>query len=67
MMTIGDGVLAMLEPRRHVALWRSGPRLWRKTLTPFIRRPELTRLLGLAGIGFGLWLASRQHVGFSRG
>jgi hypothetical protein len=60
MLTIGDGVLALVQPRRHVALWRSGPRFWRKSLVPFVRRPQLTRLLGLSAVGLGIWCASRQ-------
>jgi len=26
MMVIGDSVLALVAPRRHVALWKDGPR-----------------------------------------
>jgi hypothetical protein len=29
MLTIGDGLLAAVQPRRHVLLWESGPCLWR--------------------------------------
>lgn len=61
MITIGDGVLGLLQPRRHISLWRSGPRVWRKTMIPFARRPELTRLFGLAALGVGVWVASRQR------
>jgi len=60
MLTIGDGLLAALQPRRQVLLWDSGPRVWRKSIRPFIRNPELTRLLGVVGLGLGLWLANRQ-------
>jgi len=62
MIMIGDGVLGLLEPRRHVLLWRSGPRFWRKTLTPFARRPGLTQLFALAELGLGIWLGSRQRA-----
>ena len=61
MMIIGDGVLALLAPRRHVALWLEGPKLWRTTMMPFVKRPRTTRLLGAFGLGVGLWLASRQR------
>ena len=60
MLTIGDGLLAVLQPRRHVLLWESGPRVWRNSIRPFIRNPGLTRLLGVVGLGLGLWLANRQ-------
>jgi len=59
-LMIGDGLLAATQPRRHVLLWQSGPRLWRNSIRPFIRNPGLTRLLGVVGLGLGLWLANRQ-------
>jgi hypothetical protein len=62
MLTIGDGLLAALQPRRHVLLWESGPRVWRNSMRPFIRNPGLTRLLGLAAVGWALWLANRQQT-----
>jgi hypothetical protein len=62
MLTIGDGLLAALQPRRHVLLWESGPRVWRNSMRPFIRNPGLTRLLGLAAVGWALWLSNRQQT-----
>jgi hypothetical protein len=61
MLMIGDGVLALAEPRRHALLWRAGPAWWRELVDPFVDRPALTRALGAAGALFGLWLASRQQ------
>jgi hypothetical protein len=61
MAIIGDGVLCMVSPRRHVSLWLSGPRWWRRGFEPFIRHPDLTRLLGSVGVAFGLWLAWKQE------
>jgi hypothetical protein len=61
-LVVGDGLLGLAQPRRHVLLWESGPRVWRKAMTPFVRRPALTRVLGLAAVGLGLWLASRQQA-----
>lgn len=63
MMIIGDSVLAMLAPRRHVGLWAEGPAWWERTSAPFLRRPQMTRLLGLAGLGLGVWLARRSESG----
>lgn len=57
---IGDGVLAFLEPQRHVGLWRRGPEPWQQMVRPFEEHPQLTRWLGAAEFAFGLWLASRQ-------
>lgn len=62
MLAIGDGVLALLEARRHVLLWRRGPRLWRRTVTPFARHPQMTRLFGAATVALGVWLASQQRA-----
>ncbi len=58
---IGDGMMALVRPREHIALWRGGPEWWDKSLEPFARRPGLTRVVGAAGILFGIWLASRQE------
>lgn len=61
MLMIGDGVLAMAQPRRHVNLWRVGPEPWREALSFFDRRPGLTAAIGALEVGAGLWLASRQR------
>lgn len=60
MMMIGDGVLALIEPRRHAALWRAGPAPMRRSVAWFERRPLLTAALGAVEIGLGIWLATRQ-------
>ena len=61
MTIIGDGMLCMVSPRRHISLWLSGPRWWRRMFEPFVDHPDLTRVLGAFGVGFGLWLAWRQE------
>ncbi len=60
LLMIGDGVLALLYPRRHPALWRGGPRTYREAIDFFTRNPELTRLLGGLEVALGLWLARKQ-------
>ncbi len=60
LLMIGDGVLAFVEPRRHVLLWRRGPRAWQAMMDQFVERPGLTRWLGAAEIALGFWLATRQ-------
>jgi hypothetical protein len=60
MLMIGDGVLGLIEPRRHIGLWRRGPAPWQMMMDPFIDRPGLTRCIGAAEAILGLWLASRQ-------
>jgi hypothetical protein len=61
MLMVGDGILAVLEPRRHVKLWMDGPKPWRATMKPFVTRPGMTRVLGALELGLGVWLASRQR------
>lgn len=63
MMIIGDGTLAVVDPKRHAALWNCGPRPWKAIVKPFIRNPNLTRCLGVAGVLAGIWLAQRQQPG----
>jgi hypothetical protein len=61
MCMIGDGVLAVIDPRRHVRLWERGPEVWERTMRPFAQRPTLTRLIGLAEAAVGVWLGRRQR------
>jgi len=60
MLAIGDGLLCAVQPERHTNLWLNGPSWWQRAWRPVVDRPNVTRLLGLAGVGFGLWLASRE-------
>ncbi|MGQ0533047.1 MAG: hypothetical protein ACT4OF_10215 [Caulobacteraceae bacterium] len=62
MLMIGDGVLMMLQPRRHVTLWDAGPEAWRKMIGYFEDRPALTMGLGALQAAAGVWLASRQSA-----
>ena len=61
MTIIGDSVLCMISPRRHTALWLSGPHWWQRAWEPFVRHPGVTRAMGAVGLGFGLWLAWQQE------
>jgi len=60
MLAIGDGLLCAVQPERHTNLWLNGPAWWQRGWRPVVDHPNVTRLLGLAGVGFGLWLASRE-------
>ena len=60
-VTIGDGIIALVSPREHSLLWEVGPEGARKTARFFAENPNLMRLLGAAQLGFGLWLALRQY------
>ena len=59
MMMIGDGVVAIAFPERHVLRWTFGPAGYRRAMWALARRPGLTRFLGAAEAGLGLWWAAR--------
>lgn len=58
-VVIGDGVVGALFPSRHVARWMRGPAAWRAVMRPFADHPGLTRVVGVAEVGVGLWWAGR--------
>ncbi len=61
LLAIGDGVAALVQPRRHMRLWRDGPRWWARGMDVFVESPALARAAGVAEIAAGLWWASRQR------
>ncbi len=58
---IGDGLLGLIQPRRHVELWQeqAGGAQW--LVRPFVGRPTLRRAYAVVQIAAGLALAARQH------
>jgi hypothetical protein len=58
---IGDGALALVEPRGHAGLWQKGPANWQRLVRPFVEHPAMIRCAGALGIALGLWLALRQE------
>jgi hypothetical protein len=56
---IGDGLLGLLQPERHVGLWRSDVAAVDAVVKPFGGKPGRRRLYGLAQIAAGILLASR--------
>lgn len=55
---IGDGVLGLLQPRRHVDLWRSRFAGADALVRPFANRPGRRRLYGLVQLVAGILLAA---------
>ncbi|WP_242117714.1 hypothetical protein [Sphingomonas lacusdianchii] len=57
---IGDGMLGLLQPRRHVELWReqAGGAEW--LVRPFVGHPGRRRAYAVLQIAAGLALAARQ-------
>lgn len=62
-LTLGDGVIALLAPREHSLLWETGPESVRKLTRFFADNPSYLRILGATQIAFGVWLALRQYRG----
>ena len=60
-ITVGDGVIELIAPREHSLLWEMGPEGTRRVARFFADNPNCMRLLGLAQVGFGVWLALRQY------
>ncbi len=62
MTMIGDGVLAVIGPRRHVTLWkpRDGASWWNRMLRWFVQHRRATRAIGAVEIVAGVALAQRQ-------
>lgn len=55
---IGDGALGLLQPERHVALWRSPVRAVDLLVRPFAGRPGWRRGYGAVQIAAGIALAA---------
>jgi hypothetical protein len=58
---IGDALLGLLQPRRHVKLWEEDAAGAEKLVALFRDRPGRRRAYALLQIGTGLWLAGRQR------
>jgi hypothetical protein len=56
---IGDGLLGILQPRRHVELWQSEVPAVDALIRPFKQRPARRRVYGALQLSAGLLLASR--------
>ncbi|TKD50507.1 hypothetical protein [Sphingomonas baiyangensis] len=55
---IGDGLLGMLQPQRHIELWRSDVGAVDALVRPFAGRPRRRRAYGALQLGAGVLLAS---------
>jgi hypothetical protein len=65
MLLIGDGVLGLLRPAAHCAVWRTGHVGWNSVVDWFAARPLLVRACGAAEAAAGVWLAERQFARLS--
>ena len=55
---VGDGLLGMVQPRRHVDLWRSDIPAADGLVRPFAGRPVRRRAYGMLQVAAGLMLAA---------
>ena len=58
---VGDGLIGLLQPRRHVDLWQDDALGTEKLVKPFVDRPGRRRLYAIVQIAAGLALAARQR------
>ena len=57
---IGDGVMGLLKPRWHSALWNFGPELARAATEELAAHPKTARAVYLSEAIAGILLASQQ-------
>jgi hypothetical protein len=55
LILIGDGLIACFKPTREARAWRFGPEPWRSLMGALATRPQLSRAVGIAQVGVGLW------------
>ncbi len=57
---VGDGLIGLVQPRRHVDLWKDDALGTEALVKPFVDRPGRRRLYAVVQIATGLALAARQ-------
>ena len=61
MVLIGDGVMAILHPKKDALAWKKGPKIWHDLMHGLHERPALTRAIGAAQVLGAVWWALRQE------
>ena len=56
---IGDGMLNLIQPKRHTAIWHCGPASYRRIADKLEEHPSATRGIGFAFVTLGVWIATR--------
>ena len=59
---IGDGLLGITQPTRHIELWRSRYPSVDLLVRPFEQRPNRRRIYGVLQVAAGLALAARLRA-----
>lgn len=61
MVMIGDGVMAIVNPKHDARAWEKGPKVWQDSMEWLAERPALTRAIGAIQIVGGvLWALSEN-------
>lgn len=66
MLLVGDGLLTLIDPKRHCLLWEVGPRPCRDLADAFVEHPTMSRFVGVAEILAGILLAEAQKPALER-
>ncbi len=62
LISVGDGALWLLAPRRRGLLWLAGPEPVKRFVEQVcLEKPWQARFLGAAQVVLGVWLALRQY------
>ncbi|HEX5283439.1 MAG TPA: hypothetical protein VFW30_04915 [Bryocella sp.] len=61
MVLIGDGIMALVNPRNDAKAWKKGPLLWQTVMQGLSKRPGLTRAIGVAQVIGGVWWALHEE------
>ena len=59
---VGDGLLGLLQPTRHVDLWAENALGAEAAVAPFVGRPRRRQAYAIVQIAAGLWFANRQRT-----
>lgn len=60
LILIGDGLMGLLNPRRHSLLWHFGPQLAKAVTEELAAHPKTSRAIYAAEVAVGVAVASLQ-------
>jgi hypothetical protein len=60
LILIGDGLMGLLQPKRHSLLWHFGPQLAKAVTEELAEHPNTSRAIYAAELAVGVALASFQ-------
>ena len=58
---VGDGLVSVLWPRRHVMLWKFGPKPYQRLANAVADHPMMIRAVAAAELAGGLWWTRRLY------